>query len=132
MADWNWQQTALQAGLSLLSGAGGWMLGIWRWGRNSAKKEQAVKDDYDGKISALREQTRTAMAEYAKEQDESRDLLVGQFKEAFDGIRRQLDEHKLDSEKRFMLKDDFRDFRDEYREDMRELKASITTIARRS
>lgn len=131
MSEWNWQATAASAGVSLLSGAGGWLLGIWRWGRNSAKNEQAVKDDYDGKINALRDQMRTAMAEFAKESDERNDALVKQFKEAFDGIRRQIDDHKLDSEKRFTLKDDFREFREEYREDMRDLKASIAVIAQR-
>lgn len=131
MADWNWQATAASAAVSLLSGAGGWLLGIWRWGRDSAKKEQAVKDDYDGKISALREEMRKAMTAHAEKTSGGNDLLVSQFKESFDGLRRQMDEHKFYTEKDFMKKEDFRDFREEYREDMRDLKASIAVIAQR-
>ena len=117
MADWNWQNVVFQSGLSLLSGAGGWLLGIWRWGRNSAKAEQAVKDDYDEKIDELREQMRTSMTDH----DDKNDLLVAQFKESFDGIRRQIDENKLDTEKHFLRKDDFKDFLAEYRQDMRRI-----------
>ena len=131
MADWDWHSLSLQGGISLLSGAGGWLLGIWKLGRDSAKKEQSVKDDYDGKINALREEVRTAMAAHAQKTDDGKDLLVSQFKESFEGIRRQLDEHRFYTEKDFMKKEDFRDFREEYREDMRELKANIAVITQR-
>ena len=131
MADWDWHSLSLQGGISLLSGAGGWLLGIWKLGRDSAKKEQTVKDDYDGKINALREEVRTAMAAHAQKSDDGKDLLVSQFKESFEGIRRQLDEHRFYTEKDFMKKEDFRDFREEYREDMRELKANIAVITQR-
>lgn len=130
MADIEWGKVAVEAGASLVSGIFGAAVWIWRRGRGSAKSEQSVKDDYDGKIHALREEVRTDMASYAKTSDAGGDLLVSQFKESFEGLRRQHDEHKLDVEKRFMLKDDFRDFRDEYREDMRDLKASIASISR--
>lgn len=129
--DWNWQHLGLQAGVPFLSAMGGWLLGIWRWGRASAKQEQAVKDDYDDKISALREEVRKSMAAQVQGAEDRQENLVNQFKEAFDGLRRQHDDHKLDVEKRFMLKDDFQNFREEYREDMRDLKASVAAIARR-
>lgn len=131
MTDWNWQNLGVQVGVPFASGMGGWLIGIWRWGRDSAKKEQAVKDDYDGKINSLREEVRTAMTAFAKDANNRNDALVDQFKESFDGIRRQMDEHRFYTEKDFMKKEDFRDFRDEYREDMRDLKASIATIAQR-
>lgn len=130
MAELDWHQIALQGGTSLLSGFGGLLLGVWKWGRRSAKDEQTVKDDYNTKIRALREEVRTDMTAHAQKIEAGNDLLVSQFKESFEGLRRQQDDHKLDVEKRFLLKDDFRDFRDEYREDMRDLKASIAGIAR--
>lgn len=130
MAEIEWGKIAAEAGLSLLSGLGGLVFGAWKWGRSSAKAEQAVKEDYDKKIVALHDKVRADMAAYAKTADAGNDLLVSQFKESFEGIRRQHDDHKLDIEKRFMLKDDFRDFREEYREDMRDLKASIAGISR--
>lgn len=130
MAEIEWGKIAAEAGISLLSGLSGLVFGAWKWGRSSARAEQAVKDDYNAKINAVDEKARADMAAYAQKTDAGNDLLVSQFKESFEGIRRQHDEHKLDIEKRFMLKDDFRDFREEYREDMRDLKASIANIAR--
>lgn len=128
MSDW-WQNLGLQGAFSLVSGAIGWGMGIWKSGRKSALKEQAVKDDYTAKVSDLREEVRTAMTAFAKDANNRNDALVDQFKESFEGLRRQIDEHKFYTEKDFMKKEDFRDFRDEYREDMRDLKASIAAIA---
>lgn len=130
MAEWDWHQISLQGAFSALSGAGGFLFGLYRWGRKSAEDEQsketAVKDDYNAKFKELREE----MAEHAKTVEASGDLLVSQFRESFEGIRRQIDDHKLDVERRFLPKEDFREFREEYREDMREIKASIANIAR--
>ena len=126
----DWADLAIKAGISLASGFGGMILGAWQWGRSSAKKEQSVKDDYDTKIRALREEMRAVMATHAQKADDGKDMLTDQFKEAFDGLRRQMDEHRFYTEKDFMKKEDFRDFREEYRDDMRDLKASIAAIAR--
>lgn len=130
MADLDWQHVALQAGLSLLSGAGGMFFGIWKWGRRSAQQEQAVKDDYNAKIDELREQTRLSMTSYEKSADARNDLLVEQFKESFDGIRRQIDENKLETEKYFLRKDDFKEFREEYRQDMRRIFDKLDNLPR--
>ena len=127
----DWIEVAVKAGIPLASGVVGAFVGAWRWGRSSAEAEQAVKDDYNTKIRALREEMRAAMAAHTLKADDGSDLLVSQFKEAFEGIRRQIDEHRFYTEKDFMKKEDFRDFRDEYREDMRDLKASIAGISRK-
>ena len=115
----------------MAGGIVGAVVAVWKWGRSSAEAEQAVKDDYNTKIRALREEMRAAMAAQTLKADDGSDLLVSQFKEAFEGIRRQIDEHRFYTEKDFMKKEDFRDFRDEYREDMRDLKASIAGISRK-
>lgn len=130
MAEWDWHQISLQGFFSALSGAGGLLFGLYKWGHKSAKNEQTTKEDYDGKIAALREEVRKEMAAHALKVESGNDLLVSQFKETFEGIRRQMDEHRFYTEKDFMKKEDFRDFRDEYREDMRDLKASIASISR--
>jgi hypothetical protein len=131
MAGGEWIDIAIKAGISLVSGLGGLILGAWKWGRSSAKAEQAVKDDYDEKISGLREEMRSAMKSHEQRSEDRTDLLVEQFKESFDGIRRQIDDHRLHTETRFLPKDDFRDFREEYRDDMRDLKKSIADISRK-
>lgn len=130
MAAGEWTDIAIKTGISLISGVGGLMLGVWRWGRKSAQDEAATKEYHDGRVSALREEVRKEMASHFQKVEDGNELLVGQFKESFEGIRRQHDEHKLDVERRFMLKDDFKDFREEYREDMRDIKTAIAAIAR--
>lgn len=121
----------LEAGASLLSGLGGLVIGAWKWGRNSARSEQLVKDDYNSKIRGLREEVRTSMASIEQKAIAKNDLLVEQFKESFEGMRRQIDEHRFYTERDFVKKEDFKDFREEYRDDMRDLKAAIASITRK-
>ena len=121
---------AIKAGISLVSALTGAFIAVWKWGRDSATSDQSVKDDYNAKIAELREEMRQAMAGRSQKHDASQDLLTAQFKESFDGIRRQIDEHRYHTEKEFLKKEDFKDFRDEYREDMRDLKGAIAGIAR--
>jgi hypothetical protein len=123
-----WIEIALKAGIALSGGIGGLFIGIWKWGRSSAKAEQAVKNQ----ITALREEVRKEMAAHVQKIEDGHDDLVNHFEESFNGIRRQIDEHRYYTEKDFMKKDDFKNFREEYREDMRDLKASIAGIARTS
>lgn len=128
MAGVEWIEIALKAGIALSGGIGGLFIGIWKWGRSSAKAEQAVKNQ----ITALREEVRKEMAAHVQKIEDGHDDLVNHFEESFNGIRRQIDEHRYYTEKDFMKKDDFKNFREEYREDMRDLKASIAGIARTS
>lgn len=123
----DWLRVGLDVGIGFISGLFGVIGGAFRAGRHGAKHEQKVKEDYEGKIGGLREEMRNAMASHVQKSDERNDLLVEQFKESFDGIRRQIDDHRLHTETRFLPKDDFRGFREEYRQDMRELKAAISS-----
>jgi hypothetical protein len=132
MADLERDRVALEIGMSLVAGVGGWLIGIWKWGRASARHEQKVKEDYDGKINALREEMRDAMADYNKAADARNDLLVEQFHESFEGIRRQIDDNRLDAERRFLPKDGLTEFRKEYREDMASLMRKIDHITQRA
>lgn len=126
----DWTRVAIEAAISLGSGISGLLIGVWRRGRKSAQAEQAVKDDYESKINHLGAELRSAMAHAAVAADDRLDLLVEQFKESFIGLRRQIDDDRLYTEQNFVRKDDFKDFREEYREDMRELKNRIAEISR--
>lgn len=126
MPSGDWAELAIKAMVGLAGAVGGLFLGVWRWGHNSAVAKQSIKNQ----IAAVREEVRAEMTAHAQKVENGTDLLVSQFKESFDGIRRQIDEHRFYTEKDFMKKEDFRDFREEYREDMRDLKASIASIAR--
>lgn len=111
----DWAELAIKAGVGLAGAIGGLFLGVWKWGRNSALAEQVI----DKKISAVREEVRIEMAAHTQKIDDGNDLLVSQFKETLDGLRRQHDEMRVDVERRFLPKDDFRDWLKEYRDDQR-------------
>lgn len=131
MADLDLAKIAIEAGVSLLSGLGGLVVGAWKWGRSSAIAEHRLKVEFNDKIDVLREQTRTSMSAYEKQADARNDLLIQQFKESFEGIRRQIDDNRLDAERRFLPKNDFREWREEYRQDMRDIKESIAEVTKR-
>lgn len=50
---------------------------------------------------------------------------VGAFDETFKGLRQKINDVELDVERRFLSKDDFNDFREEIRQDFREVKSLI-------
>jgi len=129
-ADIDWPHVGMQAATSLVSAVGGVLVGVWRWGRRSAEKEQEMRDDYEAKIDILSAELKNALSVSEKAGQARLETLIGQFKESFDGIRRQFDDHRLATEKDFLRKDDFREFREEYREDMRDLKHSIAGITK--
>jgi len=104
------------------------IVGVWKAGRASVKREQAVKDDYTMRIIAMEKDMRAALSHHEKASEDRLDLLVGQFQESFSGLRRQIDGAALHTEQKFMRKEDFKDFREEYRDDMREIKAKIDAI----
>lgn len=108
------------AASSLLSGLAGLLLGVWRWGRKSAQREQAVKEELMERVN-----------EIEKSSERRLDLLVEQFKESFVGLRRTIDDDRLRNEQTFLRKEDFRDFREEYRQDMRDIKESIKDLVNR-
>jgi hypothetical protein len=121
----DWIKIGAQAAFSLISGAAGLLVGIWHAGKKSGKAEakteaglsEALKKYVDDELRNMREQMDAAM--------DSRGLLVGQFQESFNGLRRQMDQSMLHTEQHFLRKDDFNAFREEYREDMREVKHMI-------
>lgn len=51
------------------------------------------------------------------------------YDETLKGLRQKINDVELDTERRFVAKDDFNDFREEYREDMRDLKKSIADMS---
>lgn len=127
----DWPRLALEGVASLISGLAGLLLGVWRWGRQSAKQERKVQDDYDAKIETLAHELRTAMDGSERAAQARLDMLIDQFKESFAGMRRQIDDDRLHTEQSFLRKDDFKDFvRDEYRPDMRRLMEKIDDLGK--
>lgn len=126
MADTEWARLALGAATSLLSGLGGLLVGVWRAGRKSAEHDHIVKQREQTLKDELMERTN----EIEKASERRLDLLVEQFKESFVGLRRTIDDDRLRNEQTFLRKEDFRDFREEYRQDIRDIKESIKDLAK--
>mgnify|MGYP001610691076 CR=1 FL=1 len=130
-AEIDWPHVAFQAVTSMVSALGGILVGVWRWGRRSAEKEQEMRDDYEAQIDSLSDELKSALSTSEKAGQARLEMLIGQFKESFEGIRRQFDDHRLATEKDFLRKDDFKEFREEFRQDMRDLKSKLDNIAQR-
>lgn len=67
-----------------------------------------------------------AISESEKRIEEKVDQARDAFDETLKGLRQKINDVELNSEKRFLPKEEFNDFRQEYREDMRDLKALIS------
>ena len=125
MADADWLKIAVQSGAALLSGIAGLFIGVWQAGHKRGKEDAAIEErlrqEISDEIGRLREELMKAIAAVA----DNRELLVGQFHDSFAAIRQKVKDVELDMERRFLEKGEFDDFRKEYREDMRDLKAMI-------
>lgn len=131
MADYDWGRIAVEGIGGVFSAAAGLIVGVWKLGRNSAVTRQAIRDDYDRKINALRDETRAQMAQAEKEASARMDLLLGQIRETLEGIRRQMDELRYHNEHYFLPKEAFEKFRTEYREDNQRIDEKLDRILKR-
>jgi len=110
MAGLEWAH-AIAAILGVLFGAaGGIFAGGWRLGRIEGR----LKLNFQEAITVSEKRIEDKV-------DEAR----VSFDETLKGLRQKINDVELNAERRFLPKDDFYDFRDEYREDMRDLKQLI-------
>lgn len=113
MADLEWAH-AIAALLGAVGGAaGGIFAGGWRLGRIEGRLKlsfQAHINESEKRIEDKVEQARDA------------------FDETLKALRQKINDVELGTERNFVPKNDFEDFRKEYREDMRDIKASIAAI----
>src|SRR5690349_20342748 len=93
--DLNWGRLSFEAAMAAGSGVGGLVVGAWRWGRHTAKHEQKVKDDYETKIAELRDELMLHVQQIEKAASDRNETFADQFKESFEGLRRQMDDSKL-------------------------------------
>ena len=97
----------------LVGGISGLFAGIWRM----ARFEPELRRDITQEI-----------AEATHDLAEKIDNETGHFDETLRGLRQKINEVELHIERKFVGKEDFNSFREEWREDMRELKKNIGTI----
>jgi hypothetical protein len=104
---------AITAALGALFGVvAGIFSGGWRLGRIEGRLKLHFQEAIDVREKRIEEKL-----------DEAR----GSFDETLKGLRQKINDVELHAERRFLPKDDFNDFREEYREDMRDLKALISS-----
>lgn len=109
--DWLHLLYVVMAGV--VGGISGLVAGIWRMARFEPE---------------LRREITQEIAETAHELEQKIDNEVGNFGETLHALREKINEVELHIERKFVDKEDFNDFRKEWREDMRELKESIGKI----
>jgi uncharacterized membrane protein YccC len=60
--------------------------------------------------------------------DDKIDEEIGHFRETLTALREKINDVERDSDREFVRKEDFTDFRSEYREDMRDLKNNVARL----
>lgn len=98
----------IKAIVPFISGAIGILVGIWHAGKKSGKEEADRDLQMNERLSAK-----------VKE-------AIMPFDETLKGLRQKINDVELDTVKGYVAKGDFNDFREEYREDMRDIKAMIS------
>lgn len=97
----------------IVGGLSGLIAGVWR----VARIDQGVRNDVNQQVSELR-----------REMTEKVALVADQFAETLRGLRQKINDVELQTHKNFVSKSDFSEFREEYRDDMRDLKNSIAEL----
>lgn len=100
---------------ALVGAVGGLIAGVWR----VARIEQEVRKDLTEQID-----------EAIRVHDDRLQAIAAQFDETLKGLRQKINDVELSTERHFVAKMDFDDFRKEYRVDMRDLKQSIAELSR--
>lgn len=102
--------------VSAIGGAGaGLVVGVWK----VAHIEQSIRLDYARDLADVVQDMKKEMSE-----------MSDPFDETLKALRQKINDVELESHRGFVAKGDFDDFRKEYREDMRDLKQSISQIPR--
>lgn len=115
MVSFEWAHVIIGAVSAVFGATGGLIAGVWR----VAHIEQDLRKDFSQELAE-------AVHELGLKIENSGD----QFDETLKGLRQKINDVELDSVRNYVAKPDFDDFRKEYREDMRDLKQSISTIPR--
>ena len=110
-----WAHVIIGGFSAAVGAAGGLVAGVWK----VAHIEQDLRKDFSQDI-----------AEAAHELSLQISKVTDQFDETLRGLRQKINDVELNTERSFVSKPDFDDFRKEYREDMRDLKSSIADISR--
>jgi hypothetical protein len=120
--EWGHVMSAFGGGIITAMGAAiGWIY-------NAGGKRPSLKIEFQKSLSEAEERIEAKIDIAEKNAESKVDDMAEKFQESFNGIRRQIDDNRLHTSENYVRKEDFREFRDEYREDMRDLKSNIAKI----
>jgi hypothetical protein len=117
MMNLEWAHVIIGGASAIVGAAGGLAAGVWR----VAHIEQDIRKDLSQDI-----------AEATHELGEKLSSMASHFDETLRGLRQKINDVELDAARGFVAKSEFADFRDEYREDMRDLKRNVSVILSKS
>lgn len=121
----DWTHIVAAIGAATVGAVGTWLVKVWRAGYSAGKKDEGIR--------TLRSEFQNAMTDaIAKSEErfeEKVEELVSHFQETFQGLRQKINNVELDTERYFLRKDSFDDFRTEYRDDMRILMEKVDRLS---
>ena len=106
MAGLEWAHAAAAIIGAMFGAAASIFTGGWRLGRIESRLKLHFQE---------------AINESEKRIEEKVERAGSNFDETLKGLRQKINDVELDTERRFLLKDSFDDFREEYREDIRRI-----------
>lgn len=132
MADWDWVKNAAQAVAPLITGIAGLFLGTWQAGKKQGKREADAETklkadmakETDAKIEGFKAEMRTALAEAL----EANETFIKSVGDSFQALRQKINDVELKAAETYLEKEEFKDWREEYREDVRDLKDMIGKV----
>ena len=105
----------------IVGAAVGLVAGTWKLASTVAKIESNIRKDFSEREAKLYERIAGAIAEREARLGD----LADQFDETLKGLRQKINDVELSTVKNFVARDEFDDFRSEYREDIRDIKKGI-------
>ena len=114
--NWEWLHAAVAAAGFAVGALGTAFTGGWRLGRIEERLKLHFRESLFG---------------VEKQFEDKLDQASNTFDETLKALRQKINDVELDSERRFLPKAEFSDFREEYREDVKDLKAMIMQANKR-
>ncbi len=116
-----WVHIALIVAGWMIGAAIGLVAGTWKFAVTIAKIDKEIRKDFTDRESKLYDKIAGAIADREAKLSE----LAYQFDETLKALRQKINDVELSTSKYFVARNEFDDFRSEFREDMRDLKSKI-------
>jgi len=131
MTEADWARIAVEVVIALASAAASAVGTAYAFGKRDATERAQLKEEMDARIDDLRDKTIGKMDQAIEAADARNELLISQIRETLEGLRRQLDDHRLEIEREFFRKGEFRDFIQRYDSDQNRVNDKLDKLLQR-